>query len=97
VTGAIYWLSFNLADSQACSGLTSGITTLTVTSNSDIINSPSIIPSTSNSLGSTYYWSNPYRTCPTTVISEPTSGINFEINYRNYLLSFTTKSQRTEI
>jgi hypothetical protein len=92
VSGATYWLSFNLADSQACSGLTSGITTLTVTSTSFTMISPSTIPSTSNTVGNTYYWSSPYRTCPTTPLPAPVAGTNFEVNYRNYLLSFTTGS-----
>jgi hypothetical protein len=65
VPNSNYWLSFNLADSQACSNLIKGRTSLTFrTSTINLIDST--IPSTNNRVGNKYYWSNPYRTCPTT-------------------------------
>jgi len=91
VSNANYWLSFNLADSQACSNLASGKTGLIATGAGGITMNPAYtVPSTSSTGGSTYYWSNPYLTCPTSSpITGPTAGTNFEVNYRNFILAFT--------
>jgi hypothetical protein len=91
VSNANYWLSFNLADSQACSNLVFGKSVLTATGTGGITLNPAYtVPATSSTSGNTYYWSNPYLTCPTSSpITGPTAGTNFEINYRNFILAFT--------
>jgi hypothetical protein len=90
VVNANYWLSFNLADSQACSSLASGKTALGMSPTGLTLNPTYTVPATSSTSGSTYYWSNPYVSCPTSPLpAGPTAGTNFEVNYRNFLLAFT--------
>ncbi len=48
------------------------------------------VPATSSTTGSTYYWINPYVSCPPSPLPGPTAGTNFEVNYRNFLLAFTS-------